>query len=334
MEIDKPHKSFDDQIDYLRNEHHLIIGHDWLSMSLLKSMSYYDLINGYKEVFMRDGVHYEDVSIEDLFQYSFADRTFQSIIFKYSILVETRFRYIFSNVIAEEFGETQLEYLDIKKYKRPSNRDREKKLQEAIRECTEIYKPSDPSHYVEQPTCHYLSKKSHVPPWILFKNASFSTLTSLYSFLPENVKTRVSDELVDFDISPYEKNEFCYNALTIIRQFRNKIAHDLKFISFNSSYKISQSKLKNTSMNLLITPNEIKSGLGRNDHFALLLCITVMLNCIPLQRNMIDDLQYYFNGPQKVSISKYLKDLGIPNDYVERMTKYLIAETSKQSSDH
>lgn len=330
MEIDKPHKSFDEQIEYLINEHHLKIDHSYFSMSMLKSMSYYDLINGYKDIFMTDGVHYEETTIEDLFQFSFVDKTFQSIIFKYSILVETRFRYILANIVSEEFGETQDEYLSISKYKIPKEPKRRDLLTKTLNKCKHIYNPTNPTYEIPEPTLHYLRYKTHIPPWILFKNVSFSTLINLYSFLPDDVMSKVSDELIDFDIPAKDKNEFCNNALTIVRQFRNKIAHDLKFISYNSgNYCINPSKLKGTSFQTLITTEEIKVGFGRNDHFALLLCVSVLLNCIPLQMNMVDDLNIYFHGNQKKSLAKYLSELNIPADYVERMAKYVVSEVSK-----
>jgi len=330
MDNDKPYKTFDEQIDYLVAEHHLIIGHDQTSMSILKSMSYYDLINGYKEIFMTDGKHYDKTTILDLFQYSFADRTFQSIIFKYSVLVETRFRYIMANIIAKEFGETQNEYLSISKYNIPEDHGRRKSLYKTIKEFKEIYNPPDPLHVVPEPTRHYLLYKSHIPPWILFKNVSFSSLTTLYSFLPDSIKSKVSNELINFDMNSKNKNDFCYSALTIVRGFRNKIAHDMKFIAYQSNYQINPNALKSTIFSVLLHNDEMKKGVGRNDHFALLLCVTVLLNCIPLQEYMEKDLFIYFNSEPKQNVSQYLSYLSIPLNYPERLNSYIRKEMDEQ----
>ena len=50
--FDKPFKSFEEQIAILENKYNLYIEDKDMALSALKSLTYYDLINGYKECFI------------------------------------------------------------------------------------------------------------------------------------------------------------------------------------------------------------------------------------------------------------------------------------------
>lgn len=177
------------------------------------------------------------------------------------------------------------------------------------------------------PTQYYRNNKNHIPPWILFKNISFSTAIDLYSFLPSKLKTElVEDWIDDSDCSLENKKELLKNSIHIVRQFRNAIAHNNNFASF----KTSKSKL-----NLNILPNRIKStmldendlnNLGINDIYSMILSILL------LSKN--EDLYFLHDMlsllPKNSTISKggesqesiyrdYLKLANLPEDFELRL---------------
>ncbi|ETS92631.1 hypothetical protein HMPREF1497_2461, partial [Fusobacterium sp. CM21] len=61
MNYDKPFKTYDEQISHLKNVHSLQINDESFAKQALKSFSYYDLINGYKDIFMVNDIFKSDI---------------------------------------------------------------------------------------------------------------------------------------------------------------------------------------------------------------------------------------------------------------------------------
>ena len=68
------------------------------------TVSYYDLVNGYKEVFIKNKVYIKNTSIEDLFAFWYLDKRVQALTIKYSLIIETIFKQKLSYVIAKNIG--------------------------------------------------------------------------------------------------------------------------------------------------------------------------------------------------------------------------------------
>ena len=107
---------------------------------------------------------------------------------------------------------------------------------------------------MDEPTRHYKKCKNHIPPWILFKNINFADAVNIYSFLRGSDKEEVCNLILShIDIPINDKKELLKNSLTIIRKFRNKIAHNLKFITYKTDKKyLNYDILKNTDYKLFL----------------------------------------------------------------------------------
>ena len=64
MEYDKPFKTYREQIDILKNRYGLIIEDEDFAEAALKSLTYYDLVNGYKDCFMEKERFIEGMTID------------------------------------------------------------------------------------------------------------------------------------------------------------------------------------------------------------------------------------------------------------------------------
>lgn len=60
---DKPFKTFNEQIDILEKKYNLVIESREMAFTALQSLTYYDLINGYKDVFLVNDKFKPGVSI-------------------------------------------------------------------------------------------------------------------------------------------------------------------------------------------------------------------------------------------------------------------------------
>lgn len=128
------------------------------------------------------------MSLEYLYTFYHFDRSIQNTLFQYSVYVENFFKTALSYVLAKNFGVHQNHYLKRSNFVNPKNKNRRKKSTDLLSKIHFTYRKN--LYYIDNPTKHYLQTKNHVPPWILFKNVTFSNSIDLYSFLKSKEKKR------------------------------------------------------------------------------------------------------------------------------------------------
>lgn len=307
---DKPFKTYDEQIEILLGRK-LVITDKEFAIHALKTFSYYDLINGYKEVFTDGDDFIPDISIEYLYLFAQFDKSLQNILFQYSVIIENMFKSALAYVISKKYGVFVNDYLSINNYNvNNKNRDKLSKL------LKDIVKLSN-SPYVGQPTKHYRDTKNHIPSWILFKNVTFDDITKLYKYLKTEDKNSVSDLFIDLNISNDRKLEFITTSINLIRRCRNKIAHNLKFITYKDfRYKITKSNLNGDQHQSLFDEKSY------NNIYGMIICINSILRNDYLKFDMnvsIDNLIKIYSEIDKNIPNDYFKITKIPQDYIERI---------------
>lgn len=321
--FDKPFKTYDEQLDILEQKYGLVIGDRKQAITALQSLTYYDLVNGYKECLMQNEKFEKGISLEFLHLFCQIDKHIQSIIFKYTTIVENSYKSKLAYVIANNFGVCEYDYLDAKNYFKSNNKISFYKIQNA---CFKIFDGSKP---IPQPTRHYFEKHNHIPPWILFKNLSFSNAINLFQLLKPHEKQELADLLIpDKNLDYYKKVEFIISSLNIIRTFRNKIAHNLKFITYRNDFHKLEPKtiLKLLPPGLLHWKDIKKQHRGLNDIYADILCIFILLNDKQLQAPFLLELLIVFNKINNINTpnmnlirQKYYSITNIPLDAETRI---------------
>ena len=162
LTYDKPFKTYQQQIRHLIDDYGLIINDAVFAEHALKTMSYYDLINGYQDVMMENGRYRANTSIEFLYTFHLFDKGFQNIIFARIMFIENYFKSLLSHCIAENFGVHQSDYLDKRNYNYASKKV---VFADVKRDIEKVYKQT----YPPTPTRFYQQNHNHIPPWILFK---------------------------------------------------------------------------------------------------------------------------------------------------------------------
>lgn len=312
LKPDKPFKDIYEQIEILKNRG-LVISDTNKAKEILFTLSYYDLTNGYKEVFMNDDVFEKGTTIEYIYQFSRFDRSIQNVLFEYSVIVETSFKTALAYTISKNYGVIENKYLDSKNFLR-SNHSKTRQLLDSIKK---IYQK--PSRYVQEPTRHYKDTKNHIPPWILFKNITFDQAIKLYKILKSSDKLEVCNILMDIDTSDSNKKEILFTSINIIRRFRNRIAHNLKFItSVDSTYSINKGLVSKDSYLYLFENHSY------NNVYSMIICLNILLK----DNLMKEELnQTIINAPRIVSglnnnlVKEYYLITGIPIDFRNRVFK-------------
>lgn len=314
---DKPFKTVEEQIEIL-DSRKLIINNNEFAKEALLTFSYYDLINGYKEIFMIENEFRPNTTIEDLYLFAKFDRNLQNVLFQYSVIVETSFKTALAYVLSKEYGEFQDDYLNINNY--DLRRKNIKRFQKIINDIKKTYIPRK-NKRIDEPTWHYVNTKNHIPAWILFKNVSFDLSTKLYEHMKSKDKEQVCNILLNLDIPMDRRKEFLIVSLNIIRRFRNKIAHNLKFINYkDKNYKIKRINLKGDAHCQLFEKSEY------NNAYSMLICLNSIIKDISLKNEMnisILQLVHRYNNINPEIIMDYFKISGIPINYEDRVKKIL-----------
>lgn len=311
----KPFKAYPDLISFLVNSHGLNITDPVFAEHALKTFSYYDLINGYKDSMMDASDKFKPgISIEYLYTFFLFDKKFQSILFSQIVFIENYLKTTLAYCIARDFGVHQNAYLDAKNYNYASKAVNFTALQKQIQ-----WVMTGPHPF--QPTAYYLANHNHVPPWILFKNIKFSHAINLFRVLKSPQRNYVANELIPGSVIPQsEKIEFLIAGLNLIRQCRNLIAHNLKFVTYRGEPKdtLKSNALLSFLPATLISQNDINHGVGTNDIYAVILFIYQILNTPYLKSLFLKDLiacitpdkGEYPLFPAYATITKLPADLG------------------------
>lgn len=296
MKYDKPFLTYDQQIQHLKTQYKLNILNNKFALEALSSVSYYDLINGYKECMMDNGVFKHFVSIEYLYLFYLLDKNFQNVIFKHSLFVENFFKTKLAYVLAEDFG------VDIKDYLANKNLNYSyhnkiflHKVKEEIKNGYTKFDKYGNKFYTQQPIKHYILNHNHIPPWILLKNISFSNAISLYKLLKPIQKQKVTENILQTtNIDVNEKIQFLTAALDFIRNYRNQIAHNLKFVT----YKNERCKLPYHITNKIINDKNLsKNNEKYNDIYSCILATFILLNNSLLQSKYVYEIFSVINTP-------------------------------------
>lgn len=318
----KPFLTYEDQLEKLKTEKKLRVPHEKFGIEILKSISYYDLINGYKSFFMEDEKYIDNIDQTTLFLFSIFDKNFQNILFKYSVYVEHSLKTKLSHVLAKEFGVHESHYLDKRKYPKQFSSTHEIKLINTLKTIEDILQ----NDKTGDPTKHYKNKHNHVPPWIVFKNISFNTTIDLYSFLKIEHKVEIFDNYFSnpLNLTDREKTDLFKNMISIVRKFRNVIAHNLNFIGYSVlKNRIPQNILIKVIPSNFSKNSDIKEGKGKNDLFAMIISLVFTLGNKYLIISMLNELAFLLKSDTKIS-EKYIKITNLPEDIVSRLEELII----------
>lgn len=327
----KPFKTYEEQLKILKNRYKLNISDDKFALKLLKTVSYYDLINGSKECFFKENeeIFEEGVDINHLFSFKILDRNIQNILFKYSVYVENTFKTNLAYTLAKNYGIEIEKYLDENNFKIFSNSDRMDKRNKTL----EIIKEAQ---FLENnPTFHYKKNHNHIPPWILFKNVNFTDSIDLFTFFKRKDKLEIVKEYFEQDIQNNEADEMIEllkTTISIVRKFRNKIAHNAKVITYKTENRITLRDLIPNIPSNFIYRTDYRNNIGINDLFAMISSLILLLNNDVLALHLSQELRVVFDTTNTLNallIEKYKKVTNLPNDIEKRLDK-LIMEFNKR----
>lgn len=334
MKLDKPFKTYDEQIAHLQKTYGLIISNKHYAQRALETHSYYDLINGYKECFINPSTNkYRDgITMEYLVAFHRLNRLIQNILSDGSFTVENRFKSILAYYVSQNIGERMADYLDPNRLGFTQTKDQKELLNATLDNMRTVAHPQG-NHKIALPTRHYVKNHNHVPAWILLRNVSFSNTTTYYRFLPPNVKDLIADDMLNnSQLAVEKKKDALIPMLHMVRKFRNVVTHNLKFITHTEDYLENMRKYQNKRFMQNLFPRSLitnKEVLGRrklNDAYAYILCLLMLLgkneSAYILAMNLCITIGSWGDELPFINFSDYARVSNLPNNLSDRLEHF------------
>lgn len=219
--LSKPFKTIDEQIAILKSRN-LTFLHEPTAHRILATVGYYEIVNGYKEIGIKEGEVFKNgFTFEQLFQVFNMDKEIRAAVNQAILEIEAHLRTALSYAVAKHYTADQNLYLKRENYERGDNKFKNSQRDKLLKKCQKI--TQDDSH----PYKHYREKHGNIPPWILVKGMTFGNLITFYKLQKSVIKSEIVSELtgVPAELVSEELKQLIINILYFLLAYRNRCAH-------------------------------------------------------------------------------------------------------------
>lgn len=320
---DKPFKTYDELIELLEFRNVVITDKNF-AKRCLSDISYYNLINGYKNLYpiSDDEIFEIPIPFNEFYNLYTFDTMLNNAIFKYIIQIEKSLKSKISYIVSENYGV----YTDLKDltntqpndYLCKNNYRNGYKTQSILKYIKKAVRDSK-----DESIKHYNSNHNHLPCWILTNGITLGLAIEWYSILQNTDKDVVSNQIIKTSLlTQDEKKEFVKIGLTILRKYRNNIAHGHKIFVNSIKEKLPKRQVLTISNNL-ITNADYRQGIGRNDIFAVIIIICAMIDKRSKTLFLYEIVSIFNMFKESIfSTEKTLLEmLKLPDDFTDKLEK-------------
>ena len=262
--IDKGFKTHREQVEILRARGLSIKNIAWKTLA---KENYYNVINGYKDLFLDPKAKKErfknQATFDEIYALYLFDRELRFIFLKTLLRVENHIKSVISYRFAESYGHGYLKLVNFKPYRN------NKELQEIMGVISTLQKAISDQSGKHTAVTHYVTEYGFVPFWVLANVLTLGNISKFYGVL------KLKDRQVIAKEFGLPENVF-RNHLRVISMYRNICAHDERL--YNVRLEQQEMKSVNTHEKLKIAQDtEGKYIYGTNDLFSLMICLKELL---------------------------------------------------------
>lgn len=292
---EKNYKSYRQQLNILRSRG-MVIGkgsQGSRAMRILERENYYNVINGYKELFLSskatattDERYKTGTTFDEVYALYNFDRELRHIYLKYLLKLENAFKTVIAHEFSAQYGHDN--YLKIENFNAAS----EQSISSAIKLIgdiqQEIARQMSKHH---QAVTHYMTEHGYIPLWVLVNVLTFGKIENFYKNMKPVDKTVVAKQ---FGLQPDELAKFMH----MLALARNKCAHDERFFDIKFKERIHTKSIKNFSVLGIIRAADGSYTYGTNDAYAIAIMFALLLSKTDL-KEFVSSMRLAFNKLQK-----------------------------------
>ena len=307
---DKPYKSYRQQLNILRSRG-MVIGKGSQGsrvIRILASENYYNVINGYKELFLdtpatptSDEVYKPGTTFDEVYALYLFDRELRNIYLKQLLKVENRFKTVIAHEFSKQYGHDN--YLKIENFNMAAegNISASVKLIGDIQQ--EIARQMNKHHQV---VTHYMTEHGYIPLWVLVNVLTFGKIEYFFNCMKPADKITISRQ---FGLQSNELAKFMH----MLALARNKCAHDERFFDIRFRESIHTKSIKNFSVLGIVRGADGSYTHGTNDSYAIAIMFALLLEKTDLNE-FITSMKNAFKKLDKqlhtVSLTDIMSEMG------------------------
>lgn len=231
----KPFTTYEQQIELLKSRG-LIIDNENQAKAFLEKEGYFNVINGYKDVFLENRqkeIYKKNTKFEDIINIYNYDKGLRFNLLMFLLDIENTFKTIIAYEFAQQFGAD--EYLNANNYSN-SNPDIQLSVSNFIVQLQQQI-DTDTNKKEKQYDCirHYKNNHSSIPIWVIFNYMTFGQISKFYSLLKSSTKTLIANHISQ--IYHFELNsQDLYTFLRIFVNLRNICAHNQRIYDYSTKF--------------------------------------------------------------------------------------------------
>ena len=300
----KPFLTYDQLLDKLINEKKLIIKDRVYAETILKRISYFSLVSGYKDPFKNPSTNTYKYGIEfghlvELYNF---DEQLREIFLKYMMKIERMMCSLISYYFSFYYGDQQQDYLDVNNYEyTPANVQKINKLISIMSDlcCSNEYS------YIN----HHRNRHQNIPLWVLVNAMTFGQISKMYGFLKQSMKSNIAKNFTGVMHFELEK------MLKVMTKFRNVCAHGERLFSYRTVDGIPDLQV-HKFLNIPKTGKEYK--FGKHDLFANVIMFKSLLDpqdFSEFKSRISNAIKTYVQKSNSLTESDLLLRMGFPQNW-------------------
>jgi abortive infection bacteriophage resistance protein len=259
----KPFLDYNGQIQQLKSKN-LMIPDEPYAKYILEKVSYYNLINGYKDVFKNPSSnnYLNDTTFDDIYNLYQMDACLRNVFLKYFLIVEKHIKSSISYHFTSLYGNGRFAYQNTANYDFGNHSKDIQKLFHKIdnKIC---------GQYVSPQIAHYYKTYQDVPLWVLNTDLTFGETATMFRYLKGSCKTRICNDFNKIGKSDLSK------MLILLTKFRNVCAHGNRLFSYHTQDALLDNIVHK---NLDIPLDNNLYRYGKSDLFAAVIALKFLLS--------------------------------------------------------
>ena len=323
----KPFQTHNQQLKMLRKRNILITNGSKAKAILIRE-NYYQLINGYKHIFLdtveskkrQDDYYKNGTTFEQIYALYEFDRNLRNILMKYILMTENSIKSKIAYQFSSEHPKEAFSYFNINNY-RDTNHQQTTSL---IATLSSVTKQNTDSNTKSGPFYHYFNEHKELPLWVLITKLTLGQTCNLFYNLKEPTQIEILKSVL-YDVAATKITLQNYlkdfmSAINCIKAFRNVCAHEDRLYDYYAKNKDGK-PIQTSFFYISITTPAFQGGV-----FDIILLLRLFLSkkdYKQLLRRIFDELNRLENELPSNLYSEVTRKMKLPKDWTSELNKFI-----------
>lgn len=313
----KPFQTHNQQLRILRSRG-LTVNNGSSAKRILENEGYYNVINGYKDLFLvLDSTgspvfpeqYIQGATFEEVHNLYILDRELRNITLKYLLIFEKSVKSKISYQFSKKHKLVNA-YLDMKNFT-----TNPRQLKQVLKLITTLSNVITNHSDRNGPIKHYLDNHQEVPLWVLSNNLTLGNIQNFYMCLEDSLKDQIARDFSiiykkTYNVTQQFSKESLIDVLKTANLFRNVCAHEERLYNF----RLNRPARNSHNSNLLSIPSQYLAG-NLFTMIAYLKLVITNKEHKSLVRNISHLFTKYENDFTSINFDRILTEMGFPPNW-------------------